>query len=82
MRIHRFVSSLLLAFLLTGSSVYGKVMPVEFDLGRNRLIAAMLRSQLSSQHFGHKPFDEQMSKEAYKLYLRQLDPKKQFLLAC
>ncbi len=81
MRIHRFVSSLLLAFLLTGSSVYGKVMPVEFDLGRNRLIAAMLRSQLSSQHFGHKPFDEQMSKKAYKLYLSQLDPKKQFLLA-
>ncbi|CAK8724991.1 C-terminal processing peptidase-1, Serine peptidase, MEROPS family S41A [Candidatus Electrothrix laxa] len=81
MRIHRFVFGLLLAFLLTGSSVYGKVMPVEFDLGRNRLIAAMLRSQLSSQHFGHRPFDEKMSKEAYKLYLRQLDPKKQFLLA-
>ncbi|WP_339136318.1 MAG: carboxy terminal-processing peptidase [Candidatus Electrothrix sp. GW3-4] len=81
MRIHRFVSSLLLAFLLTSSSVYGKVMPVEFDLGRNRLIAAMLRSQLSAQHFDHKPFDEQMSKEAYKLYISQLDPKKQFLLA-
>ncbi|MDU9050061.1 MAG: carboxy terminal-processing peptidase [Candidatus Electrothrix sp. Rat3] len=80
MRIHRFVSSLLLAFLLTSSSVHGKVMPVEFDFGRNRLIAAMLRSQLSSQHFGHKSFDEQMSKEAYKLYLSQLDPKKQFLL--
>ncbi|MCI5119747.1 MAG: PDZ domain-containing protein [Candidatus Electrothrix sp. AUS4] len=81
MRIHRFVSSLLLAFLLTGVSAYGKVMPVEFDRGRNRLIAAMLRSQLSAQHFDHKPFDEQMSKEAYKLYLSQLDPKKQFLLA-
>ncbi|MCW5207207.1 carboxy terminal-processing peptidase [Desulfobulbus sp. US2] len=80
MRMHRFVSSLLLAFLLTSSSVHGKVMPVEFDLGRNRLIAAMLRSQLSSQHFGHKPFDQKMSKEAYKLYLSQLDPKKQFLL--
>ncbi|MCI5207645.1 MAG: tail-specific protease [Candidatus Electrothrix sp. ATG2] len=80
MGIHRFVSSLVLALLLTGSSVHGKVMPVEFDLGRNRLIAAMLRSQLSAQHFDHKPFDEQMSKEAYKLYLSQLDPKKQFLL--
>jgi len=81
MRIHRFISSLLLAFLLTGVSAYGKVMPVEFDRGRNRLIAAMLRSQLSAQHFDHKPFDEKMSKEAYKLYLSQLDPKKQFLLA-
>ncbi|MCI5142919.1 MAG: hypothetical protein D3909_14555, partial [Candidatus Electrothrix sp. ATG1] len=81
MGIHRIVSSLVLALLLTGTSVYGKVMPVEFDLGRNRLIAAMLRSQLSAQHFDHKPFDEEMSKEAYKLYLSQLDPKKQFLLA-
>jgi carboxyl-terminal processing protease len=81
MRIHRFVSSLVLVVMLAGSSAYGKVMPVEFDLGRNRLIAAMLRSQLSAQHFGHRSFDEQMSKEAYKLYLNQLDPKKQFLLA-
>ena len=59
MGIHRFVSSLVLALLLTGSSVYGKVMPVEFDLGRNRLIAAMLRSQLSAQHFDHKRADVQ-----------------------
>ncbi|MCI5147907.1 MAG: tail-specific protease, partial [Candidatus Electrothrix sp. MAN1_4] len=81
MRIHHFISSLVLVVLLTGSSVYGKVMPVEFDLGRNRLIAAMLRSQLSAQHFGHRSFDEQMSRKAYKLYLNQLDPKKQFLLA-
>ncbi len=80
MRIHRFVSSLVLVFVLAGSPAYGKVMPVEFDLGRNRLIAAMLRSQLSAQHFGHRSFDEQMSKEAYKLYINQLDPKKQFLL--
>jgi carboxyl-terminal processing protease len=81
MRIHHFVSSLVLVVMLAGSSVYGKVMPVEFDPGRNRLIAAMLRSQLSAQHFGHRSFDEQMSREAYKLYLNQLDPKKQFLLA-
>ena len=81
MRIHSFVCSLFLVVVLTGSSVHGKVMPVEFDLGRNRLIAAMLRSQLAAQHFGHKSFNEQMSKEAYKLYLTQLDPKKHFLLA-
>uniref|UniRef100_UPI0040569192 carboxy terminal-processing peptidase n=1 Tax=Candidatus Electrothrix sp. TaxID=2170559 RepID=UPI0040569192 len=81
MRIHRFISSLVLVVILTGSAAYGKVMPVEFDRGRNRLIAAMLRSQLSAQHFGHRSFDEQMSKKAYKLYLNQLDPKKQFLLA-
>ena len=82
MRIHHFISSLVLAVVLGLSSAHGgKVMPVEFDLGRNRLIAAMLRSQLSAQHFGHRSFDDQMSRKAYKLYLNQLDPKKQFLLA-
>jgi carboxyl-terminal processing protease len=81
MRTHRFVFSLLLAVLLAGSSVYGKVMPVEFDAGRNRLIAYMLSHQLSAQHFDHKSFDERMSKTAYDLYIKQLDPRKQFLLA-
>jgi carboxyl-terminal processing protease len=81
MRTHRFVVSLLLAALLFSSSVYGKVMPVEFDSGRNRLIAYMLSHQLSAQHFDHKPFGEKMSKAAYDLYIKQLDPRKQFLLA-
>ncbi|XOF34898.1 MAG: carboxy terminal-processing peptidase [Candidatus Electrothrix sp. YB6] len=81
MRIQRLLFSVLFVFLLSGSFVYGKAMPVEFDLDRNRLIAAMLRSQLSVQHFAHHPFDEEMSKKAYDLYLRQLDPKRQFLLA-
>ncbi|MCI5221097.1 MAG: tail-specific protease, partial [Candidatus Electrothrix sp. AR4] len=81
MRTHRFIFSLLLATLIVSSSAHGKVMPVEFDAGRNRLIAYMLSHQLSAQHFAHKPFDEQMSKVAYDLYIKQLDPRKLFLLA-
>ena len=80
MYLYRFMSGCLIAALLLGSSVHGKVMPVEFDAGRNRLIAYMLSHQLPAQHFSHKPFDNQMSRSAYDLYLKQLDPRKQFLL--
>jgi carboxyl-terminal processing protease len=81
MRLHRFILNGLLASLLLGTSVHGKVMPAEFDTGRNRLIAYMLGHQLPAQHFSHKTLDEQASsKAAYDLYLKQLDPRKQFLL--
>ncbi|WP_417910494.1 carboxy terminal-processing peptidase [Candidatus Electronema sp. PJ] len=81
MRLHRFFLNGLIASLLLGTSVHGKVMPAEFDAGRNRLIAYMLSHQLPAQHFSHKPLDAQTSKAAYDLYLKQLDPRKQFLLA-
>jgi len=65
-----------LIFSLTG---HAKVMPVEFDSGRNRLIAYMLSHQLPAQHFSHKSLDD-ISQAAFDLYLRQLDPRKRFLL--
>jgi carboxyl-terminal processing protease len=58
---------------------YGKTMPPPFDAGRNRLIAYMLSQQLSAQHFAHKSLDD-ISPAAFDLYLRQLDPRKRFLL--
>lgn len=81
MRLHRFLlSGAVLASLFLGASIHGKVMPTEFDAGRNRLIGYMLSQQLQRQHFSRKPFDKQLSKAAYTLYLKQLDPRKQFLL--
>lgn len=81
MRLHRFLLSGLLASLLLGASVHGKSMSVEFDAGRNQLIGYMLNRQLPAQHFSHKELDTQTSKAAYDLYLKLLDPRKQFLLA-
>ncbi|MCI5146593.1 MAG: tail-specific protease, partial [Candidatus Electrothrix sp. AR3] len=80
MRLYRLMIGYIMVVLLLGSSAHAKVMPVEFDAGRNRLIAYMLSHQLPAQHFDHKPFDNQMSRAAYALYLKQLDPRKQFLL--
>jgi carboxyl-terminal processing protease len=76
----RFIPVLLLTILLTASSVLGKQQPPEFDADRNRLIAYVLNGKLPEQHFEHKPFDDLLSKAACELYLKQLDPRKQFLL--
>ena len=80
MRVHRFVIGWLCAALVLVSAAHAKVMPVEFDSGRNRLIAYMLSHQLPAQHFGHKSLDDTLSQAAFELYLRQLDPRKRFLL--
>lgn len=80
MRGHRFIVGCFCAVLFISSVAQANVMPVEFDAGRNRLIAYMLSHQLPAQHFGHKPFDDTLSRAAYALYLKQLDPRKRFLL--
>ena len=72
----RIMAAWLLLFALP---VQAKVLPSDFDAGRNRLIAYMLSHQLTSQHFAHKSLDD-ISPAAFDLYLRQLDPRKRFLL--
>jgi len=55
-------------------------MPVDYDTGRNRLIGSIISHLLPAQHFEHKPVDDKLAMAAYDLYLRQLDPRKRFLL--
>ncbi|CAK8724218.1 Carboxyl-terminal protease [Candidatus Electronema halotolerans] len=82
MRLHRFLISGFLLSLLISSFAHSKTAPPpEFDADRNRLIASMLCHQLPAQHFSHKTCNDRMSRAAYDLYLKQLDPRKQFLLA-
>ena len=80
MRLFRYIILLLCLAFLSQSLVQAKVMPVGFEAGRNRLICYMLSHQLPVQHFEHKPLDDSLSRAAYDLYLRQLDPRKRFLL--
>lgn len=54
--------------------------PPEFDTDRNRLIAFILSQQLPAQHFSHEPLGDELSRKMFDLYLRQLDPRKRFLL--
>ena len=79
MNLYRVLASWLLIIFLTAPG-YAKTMPVEFDAGRNRLIAYILSHQLPAQHYAHKSLDD-ISSAAFDLYLKQLDPRKRFLLA-
>lgn len=72
------VATLLLLALATGC--FARTAPATFDEDRNRLIAFILSQQLPNQHFGHEPLDDEFSLKAFDLYLRQLDPRKRFLL--
>ena len=40
----------------------------------------MVSQQLSARHFGHERINDELSFKIYDLYLRQLDPRKRFLL--
>jgi carboxyl-terminal processing protease len=51
-----------------------------YDTNRASLLGYMLKEQLGVHNFGQKNIDAAMSKDAFKLYLKQLDPQKRFLL--
>jgi len=73
-----FTALFLLSF--TGGCLAKKAPPEVFDAARNELISLILSQQLPAQHFSHEPLDDNLSKKAFDLYLRQLDPRKRFLL--
>lgn len=73
--------SVFLLLSLTGGCLAKKAPPEVFDADRNELIALILSQQLPAQHFSHEPLDDSLSQKVFDLYLRQLDPRKRFLLA-
>jgi len=52
----------------------------EFDQNRARLLTYVLRRQVEN-HFSGKPIDDDLSRAAFHLYLKQLDFQKRLLLA-
>jgi carboxyl-terminal processing protease len=76
---------LLLPMLLlptTGTAFVGSDADADsFDLNRARLLSFVIRQQLVSHHYSHKPLDDQLSKDAFTLFLKQIDSQKRFLLS-
>ncbi len=66
--------------LLLPVSGWGKTTPEAFDTNRARLLGHMLQQQLSGKHYSHKATNDELSRTAFKLYLKQLDFQKRFLL--
>ncbi len=52
----------------------------EFQTNRARLLAYILRTQLSQNHYSGKNIDDDFSTAAFSLYVKQLDSQKRFLL--
>jgi len=50
------------------------------DAWRAKLISNLIRTKFSTQHYSHKKIDDSLSEAAFKLYLKQLDYQKRFLL--
>ncbi len=56
------------------------VTPDELDQNRTRLLTYVLRRQVEN-HFSGKAIDDELSRAAFKLYIKQLDYQKRLLLA-
>jgi carboxyl-terminal processing protease len=72
------VALVLAAALLLGDVPLAATGP-DFDQNRTRLLTYVLRQQLG-HHYSGKAIDDDLSRAAFKLYLKQLDYQKRFLL--
>ncbi len=53
---------------------------VGYDKNKAKLLSYVLGQQLQKNHFSHKTMDDSLSKEAFTLFLKQVDARKQFYL--
>ena len=70
------LAGILLLVLISG--LFAATDP-DFVRHRNRLLASVIRHQVG-QHYSAKPIDDALSKDAFQLYIKQLDTQKRFLL--
>ena len=67
--------------LLTPSDASSPTTTTEnYAANRAKLISYVLRNQLARHHYSHKAIDDELSRTAYSLFLKQLDAQKRFLL--
>ncbi len=69
----------MLAVFLLAVTVHSKTLSKE-ENQRNAVIAYILGRQLPSLHYSDKELDDELSKAAFGLYIKQLDSQKRFLL--
>jgi carboxyl-terminal processing protease len=67
--------------ILSGPALTAADRDADYVANRSKLLSYMLRKKLTSLHFSHKEMDDRLSKNAFGLYVKQLDAQKRFLLA-
>ncbi|HWH70852.1 MAG TPA: PDZ domain-containing protein, partial [Candidatus Sulfotelmatobacter sp.] len=80
---HLAAAFLIIALLAPGAAAAAAAhkKPTDHESGRAMLLGYVLREYLANYHYSHKPFNDQLSKSAFDLYLEDLDFQKKFLLA-
>ncbi len=68
--------------LLHSNFAYGStgVHDSNYDLNRAKLLSYIIGKQISTNHYYHESINDKISRQAYKLYLKQVDSRKLFLL--
>ena len=72
---------LLVLLFIPAGSAFADVSQAEYYAKRAKLLSYILRNKLTTLHYSHKKMDDQLSRDAFGLYLKQLDSQKRFLLA-
>lgn len=83
MKINRIFFLFFLWFLVSAFSVIetaAETQSVTIDRQRNKIIGYMLSKQLPTLHFSEKEMDDVQARASFKLYIKQLDFQKRFLL--
>jgi len=52
----------------------------DFDKNRAKLLSYIIAKQLRRLHYSQKPLDDALSRTAFDLYMKQVDPRKRFFL--
>ncbi|MDD2557634.1 MAG: carboxy terminal-processing peptidase [Desulfuromonas sp.] len=68
----------LLIFLASAQAVPFQEKPL--DPQRGKLLGFIVSQHLTQQHYNHAPLDDDLSRAAFDLYIKQLDNQKRFLL--
>ena len=74
-----FLVMLLVFFGSLGKSISSQD-DANFDAYRAKLLSHMIKKKFAKEHYSHKKNDDQLSRVAFKVYLKQLDSQKRFLL--
>jgi len=69
-----------LIFACSVTEIVAESQSPDIDRKRNKIIGYMLSKQLPTLHFSEKVMDDKQAQAAFKLYIKQLDFQKRFLL--
>lgn len=83
MRLKQFIGLGIISILCFSTFALAAVTPsneVGYDRNKAKLLSYVLSQELQKNHFSHKSIDDKLSQDAFALYLKQIDPRKQFYL--